>query len=103
MVIIKNITTNFLSGRSLFDFGVCIVLRAHSMNLDNSAFSESVPITTRSGRIKSFKAEPSRKNSGLATTSNFSGEIFSDIIDLIFLVVPTGTVDLTSGEFKPTN
>ena len=41
-------------------------------------------------------AEPSLKNSGFETTSNFSLVIFLEIIFLIFLVVPTGTVDFVT-------
>ena len=61
-----------------------------------SDFLFSQPITTRSGRIKSSIAEPSRKNSGFDTTSKFSWLTFSKIICLTCCVVPTGTVDLVT-------
>ena len=53
-------------------------------------------MTTLSGLKKSLIAEPSLKNSGLDTTSNLSKGTFFDIISLIFLVVPTGTVDFVT-------
>ena len=53
-------------------------------------------MTTRSGRIKSFTAEPSRKNSGFDTTSKLFSLIFSKIIFFTCFVVPTGTVDLVT-------
>ena len=61
-----------------------------------SDFLFSLPITTRSGLIKSLIAEPSRKNSGLETTSKFSLLIFFKMIFLTSFVVPTGTVDLVT-------
>ena len=41
-------------------------------------------------------AEPSLKNSGLDTTSNKFSFVLFEIISFIFLVVPTGTVDLVT-------
>ena len=46
-------------------------------------FSLSVPIIIRSGRIKSFIADPSLRNSGLDTTSKFS---LGTIFEIIFLI-----------------
>ena len=43
------------------------------------ALSDSVPMTTRSGFMKSSTATPSLKNSGFETTSNKSGETFLEI------------------------
>ena len=62
----------------------------------SSDFLFSHPITTLSGRIKSFIAEPSRKNSGLETTSKYFSFIFFEMIFFTSLVVPTGTVDLVT-------
>ena len=55
------------------------------------AFSLFVPITTRSGFIKSSTANPSLKNSGLDITSN-SHIAFSATAARTFSAVPTGTV-----------
>ena len=60
----------------------------------SSDFLFSLPITTRSGLIKSLIAEPSLKNSGLETTSTnlfliFDLKIFSNLSPVV-----TGTVDL---------
>ena len=59
------------------------------------ALSDSVPITTRSGFIKSSTATPSLKNSGFETTSNKSGETFLAIAWCTSSEVPTGTVLLS--------
>ena len=59
------------------------------------AFSDSVPITTRSGFIKSSTATPSLKNSGFETTSNKSGDTFLAIAWCTSSEVPTGTVLLS--------
>ncbi len=57
------------------------------------ARSLSAPTTTLSGRMKSSTADPSRRNSGLLTTSNSMGSAwFSSTILLSLLAVPTGTV-----------
>ena len=55
------------------------------------------PITTRSGRRKSSTANPSRRNSGLETTSNanFESRCFR-MAASTFSLVPTGTVLLST-------
>ena len=59
-----------------------------------------MPITIRLGLRQSLTAFPSLKNSGLETTSksifSFLLFIFSLIIFVTFLPVPTGTVDLST-------
>src|SRR5262249_41675165 len=53
------------------------------------------PITIRSGRRVSSMAEPSRRNSGLETTSNGTGVIWlCSMTSRTRSPVPTGTVDL---------
>ena len=53
------------------------------------------PITMRSGRSVSSMAEPSRRNSGLDTTSNGTGRAWwRSITSRTKSPVPTGTVDL---------
>src|SRR3990172_11097 len=61
------------------------------------------PITTRSGRRKSSTAYPSRRNSGLETTStsNFPSRCFR-IAASTFSQVPTGTVLLSTITLYPT-
>ena len=63
-----------------------------------SADSLSVPKMIRSGRMQSFTAAPSFKNSGLDTTSNVTDLLASDkvlaILAFTLSAVPTGTVDL---------
>ena len=59
------------------------------------ARSEEVPITTRSGFIKSSTAKPSRKNSGLETTSKAT-VAFLATAACTFSAVPTGTVLLST-------
>jgi hypothetical protein len=67
-----------------------------------SARSLSQPITTRSGRMKSVIAEPSRRNSGLAATSNPPCGRVRHKISATFRPVPTGTVDfVTTTEYCP--
>ena len=61
-----------------------------------SAFSDSTPITTLSGRIKSLIAEPSRRNSGLEATSKSAAGLVLLIMRLTSRAVPTGTVDLST-------
>ena len=56
-------------------------------------FTLLVPITTRSGYLKSLIASPSLKNSGLETTSNKFFLFFFDNIFSISSPVPKGTVD----------
>ena len=53
------------------------------------------PITMRSGRSVSSMAEPSRRNSGLLTTSNSMGRGWVRVMtSRTSSPVPTGTVDL---------
>ena len=75
------------------------------------ALSESTPITTRSGLMKSFMAAPSFRNSGLLATSKgiSTPRLFnsSQIAAFTFSAVPTGTVDLVTNTkylfiFRPT-
>ena len=61
-----------------------------------SDFLFSVPIITLFGLIKSLIADPSRRNSGLDTTSKSFWSILFEIIFFTSLVVPTGTVDLVT-------
>ena len=57
------------------------------------AFDVHDPITTRSGRMKSPIAEPSRRNSGFEATSNETFFFrFLRMRSRIFAPVPTGTV-----------
>ena len=60
------------------------------------ARSLSVPMTTRSGRIKSPIAEPSRRNSGFEQMSNAACGRHFWIISDTSRPVPTGTVDLVT-------
>ena len=60
------------------------------------ARSLSVPITTRSGRMKSPIALPSRRNSGLLATSNSPSGRARRMISSIRRPVPTGTVLLVT-------
>jgi DNA-binding NtrC family response regulator len=57
------------------------------------ALSEEQPTTTLEGFIESFTAKPSRKNSGLETTSK-GILVLEEITSLTLSAVPTGTVDL---------
>jgi hypothetical protein len=61
----------------------------------------SVPTTTRSGRLKSPMAAPSRRNSGLETTANFAPGLVLRMISSTSSPVPTGTVDLVTTTVKP--
>ena len=54
------------------------------------------PIIILSGNLKSLIASPSRKNSGLETTSNNFLLFFFKIIFSILSPVVTGTVDLVT-------
>ena len=65
------------------------------------ARSSSMPTTTRSGRLKSLMAAPSRRNSGLDTTANSASGRVSRMIFSISSPVPTGTVDLVTMTVKP--
>ena len=51
-------------------------------------------MTTRSGRMKSPMAEPSRRNSGLLATSKSAVGLVRRMIASTSRPVPTGTVDL---------
>ena len=53
-----------------------------------------VPTTILSGNLKSLIASPSRKNSGLETTSNNFFFLLFKMIFSILSPVQTGTVDL---------
>ena len=56
---------------------------------------EGAPMTMRSGRRVSSMAEPSRRNSGLETTSKGMGRgWWRSITSRTNSPVPTGTVDL---------
>ena len=65
----------------------------------------SVPITTRSGFMKSSMAAPSLRNSGLETTSNSKAAPRAANSSLTasrtLSAVPTGTVDLSTMILKP--
>ena len=61
-----------------------------------SARSVSTPMTTRSGRMKSDNAAPSRRNSGLEATSKSASGFSSMTMRLTLRAVPTGTVDLST-------
>ena len=64
--------------------------------ITSRARSLSQPITTRSGRMKSAMAAPSRRNSGLLATSNSRSGRASRTISAIRRPVPTGTVDFVT-------
>ena len=53
-------------------------------------------MTTRSGRMKSSIAEPSRRNSGFDTTENGNFGLRSPMIFSMSWPVPIGTVDLVT-------
>jgi hypothetical protein len=55
-----------------------------------------VPITIRSGRLKSAIAAPSRRNSGFETTAKAASGRVSRMIRSTSSPVPTGTVDLVT-------
>ena len=63
-----------------------------------TAWARSVvqPITTRSGRMKSPMALPSRRNSGFEATSKSSSGRKPCTISRMRSPVPTGTVDLVT-------
>ena len=67
---------------------------AYKRDIKSFARSDCVPITTRSGFIKSSTATPSRKNSGLETTSKSTFACLA-IAECTFSDVPTGTVLLS--------
>ena len=60
------------------------------------ARSSSVPMTMRSGRLKSPMAAPSRRNSGLETTAKSASGRASAMMRATSSPVPTGTVDLVT-------
>jgi len=60
------------------------------------ARSPSVPMTTRSGRMKSEIAAPSRRNSGFDATSNCADGATARMRRSTSRPVPTGTVDLVT-------
>ena len=64
--------------------------------MTSRARSLSAPITTRSGRMKSWIAEPSRRNSGFEATSNRTFGQTRRRIAATSRPVPTGTVDLVT-------
>ena len=70
-----------------------LIGRYNSLNTFSARVS-SMPKTTRSGRIKSPMAAPSRKNSGLDATEKSASGLTSAINRDTWLAVPTGTVDL---------
>ena len=57
-------------------------------------------MTTRSGRLKSSIAAPSRRNSGLETTANWSRGARSAMMRSTSSPAPIGTVDLTTTTVK---
>ena len=72
-------------------FSIC---RLYISLIDSIALRFDVPTIILSGFSKSLIADPSLKNSGFETTSNFLSGFFSDMISSILSQVPTGTVDL---------
>jgi hypothetical protein len=61
------------------------------------ASSSRLPITTRSGRMKSLIAAPSRRNSGFETTPKLARVFFRAFISSRRCSpVPMGTVDLVT-------
>lgn len=62
--------------------------------ISSKAKSDSVPITTLYGVIRSLIADPSAKNSGIETTIASTWD--SSKIDLVYKAVPTGTVDFST-------
>ncbi len=62
-----------------------------------TAWGSRAPITTRSGRMKSSIAEPSRRNSGFETTEKGSSlPVRLRMIRSMSWPVPIGTVDLVT-------
>ncbi len=60
------------------------------------ARSVSTPTTTRSGRMKSSMAAPSRRNSGFEATSKSAAGLAARIVSATFRLVPIGTVDFVT-------
>ena len=73
---------------------------AYSSRMVAAALSDEVPMTTRSGFMKSEMASPSFRNSGLETTSKskFLPRAASSSVMMARTrsAVPTGTVDLST-------
>ena len=67
----------------------------YSSRITSADRSSSVPITTRSGFMKSSIAAPCLRNSGLLTTLNGCVVSFA-IVACTFFAVPTGTVLLST-------
>ena len=63
----------------------------------------SMPMTMRSGRLKSSIAAPSRRNSGLETTAKSASGRVSRMIRSTSSPVPTGTVDLVTTTVSPSS
>ncbi len=59
-------------------------------------WSDWTPTTTRSGRMKSSIAAPSRRNSGFEATSNSRSGFAARTVSATLRLVPTGTVDLVT-------
>ena len=57
---------------------------------------DSTPTTTRSGRMKSSIAAPSRRNSGFEATSNSAFGLALRSARPTSRLVPTGTVDFVT-------
>ena len=68
----------------------------YSWDITSRARWLSAPITTRSGRMKSLIAAPSRRNSGFEHTSNSRSGLRLAMIFATSRPVPTGTVDLVT-------
>src|SRR5215472_13898533 len=62
-----------------------------------------LPITMRSGSLKSRIAAPSRKNSGFDTTAQLASGRVSRMMRSTSSPVPTGTVDLVTTTVKPSS
>ena len=73
----------------------------YNSRITSFARSLFTPITTLSGRMKSFIAAPSLKNSGFELTSNSASGRSSLMVASTCLPVPTGTVDLVTTSVYP--
>ena len=73
----------------------CRTKGAYNASITFRASDDVVPITTRSGFMKSSTATPSLKNSGFDTTSNTTFAL-AEIFALTLSAVPTGTVLLST-------
>ncbi len=83
--------------RSVNTIGVLLAISGrYSSRIMSWARGSSVPITTRSGRMKSSMAAPSRRNSGFETTAKSASGRSSLTMRAISSPVPTGTVDLVT-------